>query len=377
MLTRDTQKEEQYLKFRKALIVQLITVLLSRALLFTPLTINCGVRLRQADYASGNIVMGTSLLMVIANAAVLIEVMKQAMAWLPATSGSVHNHSPVRSNGLPTCDDDDIPDPLRGGKFKKKTGSIHRGSKHAFSGKYETTAPDAETINFGGRSRSRAAKSHCREPFCKKNRNRGGNEETTTCSDTSEVTFGEDLDYSASADENESNMDADDSLRQEPQQTPEEFAAAYRRKMTDEIKERMRNEARQKRSEQAHSPRTSAKNASTHSQPSMPNVSGSSRSRSQNSQETEEGDAPIVDHSSIFKTGQPAQGDHYEMLGLRRNAGEAELKRAFYRLSKKWHPDKNPDHVAEAEVVFKGIKAAYETLSDPDKRRKYNKSISR
>lgn len=66
------------------------------------------------------------------------------------------------------------------------------------------------------------------------------------------------------------------------------------------------------------------------------------------------------------------RGTHYEMLGASRDADESELKRCFYRLSRKWHPDKNPEHVAEAETVFKAVKLAYDVLSDASRRRKYD-----
>ena len=66
------------------------------------------------------------------------------------------------------------------------------------------------------------------------------------------------------------------------------------------------------------------------------------------------------------------RGTHYEILGVGRDADEMELKRAFHRLSRKWHPDKNPDHVAEAETVFKAVKFSYDVLADPAKRRRYD-----
>ena len=69
------------------------------------------------------------------------------------------------------------------------------------------------------------------------------------------------------------------------------------------------------------------------------------------------------------------RGNHYEMLGVHRNADEATVKKAFYTLSRKWHPDKNPEHVAEAETVFKAIKLAYDVLADHGKRRKYDAKL--
>ncbi len=63
--------------------------------------------------------------------------------------------------------------------------------------------------------------------------------------------------------------------------------------------------------------------------------------------------------------------DYYELLGVHRNAGEAEVKRAYRRLAHQYHPDKNPGDKA-AEEKFKEINEAYEVLSDPQKRAYYD-----
>ncbi len=59
--------------------------------------------------------------------------------------------------------------------------------------------------------------------------------------------------------------------------------------------------------------------------------------------------------------------DYYTLLGVHKNATEAELKRAYRRLALEFHPDKNPDNKS-AEDKFKEIGEAYEVLSDPQKR---------
>ncbi len=66
-----------------------------------------------------------------------------------------------------------------------------------------------------------------------------------------------------------------------------------------------------------------------------------------------------------------AKRDYYEVLGLKRNASEADLKGAFRKLAKDFHPDKNPDDKA-SEQRFKEINEAYETLKDPQKRAAYD-----
>jgi len=66
-----------------------------------------------------------------------------------------------------------------------------------------------------------------------------------------------------------------------------------------------------------------------------------------------------------------AYTDYYEVLGLKKGATEAEIKKAYRKLAVKYHPDKNPGNKA-AEDKFKEINEAYAVLSDPQKRAQYD-----
>ena len=63
--------------------------------------------------------------------------------------------------------------------------------------------------------------------------------------------------------------------------------------------------------------------------------------------------------------------DYYDVLGVQRNASDADIKKAFRNLAKENHPDRNPNN-KEAETRFKEINEAYETLKDPQTRSSYD-----
>ena len=65
--------------------------------------------------------------------------------------------------------------------------------------------------------------------------------------------------------------------------------------------------------------------------------------------------------------------DYYEILGVPRDATQEEIKKAYKKLAKKWHPDLNPQNRKEAEERFKEITEAYQVLSDPEKRAQYDR----
>ncbi|MER3404852.1 MAG: hypothetical protein C4289_06535, partial [Chloroflexota bacterium] len=64
--------------------------------------------------------------------------------------------------------------------------------------------------------------------------------------------------------------------------------------------------------------------------------------------------------------------DYYAILGVPRTATPEEIRTAYRKLARQWHPDVNPDRRKEAEEKFKEINEAYQVLSDPEKRRRYD-----
>lgn len=64
--------------------------------------------------------------------------------------------------------------------------------------------------------------------------------------------------------------------------------------------------------------------------------------------------------------------DYYAILGVPKNAAQKDIKSAYRKLARKWHPDANPQNTKEAEEKFKEISEAYEVLGDAEKRKKYD-----
>ncbi len=64
--------------------------------------------------------------------------------------------------------------------------------------------------------------------------------------------------------------------------------------------------------------------------------------------------------------------DYYQILGVERDAGQDEIKKAFRKLARDTHPDANPND-PEAEARFRDIAEAYEVLSDPERRASFDR----
>ncbi len=71
---------------------------------------------------------------------------------------------------------------------------------------------------------------------------------------------------------------------------------------------------------------------------------------------------------SVVRAGE----DYYKLMGLKRDATDDQIKKAFKKLAIRYHPDKNQDNPEAAKKKFQEIANAYETLSDPEKRRVYD-----
>ncbi|MDX1918676.1 MAG: J domain-containing protein [Candidatus Caenarcaniphilales bacterium] len=64
--------------------------------------------------------------------------------------------------------------------------------------------------------------------------------------------------------------------------------------------------------------------------------------------------------------------DYYEILGVSRDASADDIKKAYRKLAREHHPDRNPDNRLESEAKFKKINEAHEILADPEKRKSYD-----
>ena len=67
--------------------------------------------------------------------------------------------------------------------------------------------------------------------------------------------------------------------------------------------------------------------------------------------------------------------NYYSVLAVSTNASQAEIKKAYYLLAKKHHPDRNPND-EKAEKLFQSVAEAYEVLGDEFKRKEYDKTVS-
>jgi curved DNA-binding protein len=70
------------------------------------------------------------------------------------------------------------------------------------------------------------------------------------------------------------------------------------------------------------------------------------------------------------------QKDYYAMLGVNRRSSKEQIKAEYRKLAKKYHPDTNLDD-PDAEEKFKDLNAAYNTLTDKEKKRRYDRMVTK
>ena len=102
------------------------------------------------------------------------------------------------------------------------------------------------------------------------------------------------------------------------------------------------------------------------------NTGGVWRASSDSEEDFDQDDDNGDDDDSDGGPDAPDDESYYDTLVIARDASEEQIKKAYRKLAIKWHPDKNLDDRKYAEKKFKAISAAYEVLSDPQRRRVYD-----
>ncbi len=77
----------------------------------------------------------------------------------------------------------------------------------------------------------------------------------------------------------------------------------------------------------------------------------------------------------VFNNISNKSDNYYELLGADPKAGSEEIRQVYREKLKEWHPDKNPDRIEEAEEITKTLNAAYHVLSDPERRKNYDRML--
>jgi len=78
----------------------------------------------------------------------------------------------------------------------------------------------------------------------------------------------------------------------------------------------------------------------------------------------------------FFTRGFASAADPYKLLGVSKSSSQEDIKKAYRKLALTWHPDRNQSNRVEAERKFKEFSEAYQTLSDPTKKRQYDEATA-
>ena len=406
LISLDPTELTQLIRFKAVLVIQLFNVVFTRAVFFGSLAFQTAIMLRQKDYISGNCFLAPTLAMTGINMIAVWNMIWLVIEWLPV--GEEQKTPLQRADSM--CSSMPAVDPASDveccNQKNANTKSIpSKKSKRANfpgpdTGRSVKTTSEAGFAEEGGTKRSgtRQARSECQD--------------NEADSDEEGLTFGRSTMQKRSARTKKSacpnspscggDEDSDDELkknvssraggnmkyaRMKPDVAGEVAAQIVeleleRQQARQASAERQREEeAAQKLKEEERIQRE----ARERNEEALKRTAGIARGRGERLRRDAErraslssnSDPPIVDHAVLLTEGKLEHETHYTMLGIWPDADDGAIRRAFHKLSKKWHPDKNPEHVSDAESIFKEIKGAYETLSEEDKRRKYDKTLLR
>ena len=345
--------------------LHVVTVLTCRGALFFPLIVDCAGYLREVDPESSLILTAPAITMGIVNIVLIIDAIKASL-WCSQSNTPIGAASPSArplratdsgTQGLdPACDDaqDLVEEDMT-------TTRSHKSSRPPRSKRSKGTQ--------GTRSRS-----HSRSRSRNSSRERGLDlDEEMTFDFASSRYLSDDDDYDAGRLGEQPRFSGGSRIPPARSGTARSNgvnrdAAASCASESEADRARARRQADEARRKNTHVPFTpsSATNGTSRSPTAAAGAAAATATASP--------PEPTVDHSIIFATGKmPRRASHYAMLGVSRGANAEEIKKAFRQLSMRWHPDKNPSDASKAEFVFMGIKEAYDCLSDPTKRRRYDK----
>ena len=359
---------------RVVILFNLAVVLMSRGMVFFPTVFDCAAELRTHMPTIGGAFAVAAFMTAGFNVAAVLDAMKGAM-WCSQLGAPAHPSAadnfrsrPLRSAdepGLYQTGDDGAGTPLEG----EPDGLPGRPSR-AGSGR----RPKQKR---GGRTRRVAEDEEDEEdldddPTAWRRKGRASDGRQV---DEDDVTFG----FASSADVEMGDDGAFEARgfgrpkpgakgnprgdaqrpRHEPPDSDDAAAAERRRRMQQEVDDARSEIKQQQQEQQQQKQKQKQQQQQQASAPSTPT--------------TEPKPLQPADYVSLLERDRLSKVGHYVLLGLDKQASESDIKRAFFQLSRKWHPDKNPDNKEQADAIFRAIKEAYECLSEPAKRRRYDK----